>query len=248
MKKKFIALAAISLTMLTACSSQNQTGKFAEKAKLSENEKAFTWWSERSKPFGTLEYLEISESEANDLMKDKFALKIPHFFAAAKSIIEEDLHVDKAERESDVYNLVASGNDLVFSTLIKLKDSEGKYLSYGKVVLKYQYVAIQKQVKLLSQEVSIYNLSEDETYQGKDSMAVLEKLSSLMKLKDQDKLLTKFSEETKENQNNIGKEISLYRTLDQAYKNNSFGKNLVVTFNGAGGIKIIEAAISDYRL
>ncbi|ALS02579.1 hypothetical protein ATZ33_14695 [Enterococcus silesiacus] len=244
MKKKLILLATVTLAVLTAC----QSGKNTAKTKLAEDEQVFTWWADRSKPFGNLEYLEISEKEATELMANKFELKIPRFFDVAKEIIEDDLVSDAVQREPDIYNVVASGNDLVLSSLIKIKDAKGSYLSYGKIELKYQYMGLQKKVKLLSQEVSIYNLSEDETYHGKDATAVLKQLSSLMKLKDQDKLLTKFTEETKESQNNVGKEISLYRTLDKAYKNNSFGKNLVVTFNGAGGIKIIEAAISDYRL
>ncbi|WP_128080816.1 hypothetical protein [Enterococcus crotali] len=103
------------------------------------------------------------------------------------------------------------GNDVVLSSLSKLKDSKGNYLSYGKIELKYQYMDLQKKLKLHSQKVFLYNLLEDEIYHGKNSMTALEQLSSLMKLKDQD-------------------------------------KNLVVIVDEANGIKIIEAANSDYRL
>ncbi|MGX7265067.1 hypothetical protein [Enterococcus crotali] len=243
MKKKLILLLLITTTLMSACAMDKE-----KKSSLTANEEKFTWWVDRDKAFGNFEYPAISEKEAMELMKNKFNLKIPDFFSEAKKIAEKTLVSDGTELDVGVYSIFVTGDEVLFSGMIRMKDSSGHYLSYAKIELKYQYIDIQKKVKLQSQSLSFYNLSNDNTFNERELIQCLKNLSDLLELKDQEKLLTKFNEDTKDSTKLVGKEVSVYRTLDDAYKKNTFGKNLIVTYNQEGNVKIIDAVISDYRL
>lgn len=243
MKKKIILLLLITATLMSACTMNKET-----KSSLANNEEKFTWWSDRDKAFGNFEYPTISEEEAMKLMKNKFKLKIPDFFSKAKKMTEKNLVIANAQLDKGVYSIFATGDEVLLSGMIRVKDSLGNDLSYAKIELKYQYIDIQKKVKLQNQSVSFYNLSKDNVFRERELIQCIENFSGLLELKDQEKLLSKFNEETKDNAKLIGKEVSLYRTLDDAYRKNTFGKNLIVTYDEAGNVKIIDAVISDYRL
>lgn len=247
MKKKFILLFLVVVTLMTACSDKKQTGETAAKNKLPKNEESLTWWSDRTKPFGSLDYPAISEKEALDLMANKFKLKVPDYFDEAKKIVEKNLIFEGTQRE-EVHSIFTEGDNLVFTTLIQANDSQNNHLSYAKIELRYEYIPIQKKVKLLSQELSLYNQKNNEAFSKNNLTAIVKEINSLLHLKDQDKLLTKFTEEIKDDESVKGKDIVIVRRLDQSYKKKIFGQNFGVIFKGSGEVESVYSIIKDERL
>ncbi|MGX7265620.1 hypothetical protein [Enterococcus crotali] len=249
MKQAKIVLMLLPLLFLTACNgtSEKQPESTANH-KLDKSEQKFAWWGDRKTPFGDFEYVNISEKEAHELMENKFKLTIPETVNSAKKLITEDLVFEESEKESDSYSLFTSENMLEFSCFVKYKNKAGKYLSYGEIKLTYNYIPIQKKVKLASEKLVIYNAPDDGIFHGQNVMSTLRNMSSWLDLTDQDKLVKKFEEETKAKESLGNQEIILYRNLDEAKEKRLFGKSFGVKYGANGTIAEIYAVARDYRI
>ncbi|EOH98234.1 hypothetical protein UAW_01415 [Enterococcus haemoperoxidus ATCC BAA-382] len=239
----------LPLLFLTACNgiTEQQPASTANH-KLDKSEQKFAWWEDRKTPFGDFEYRKISEKEAQELMDKKFKVTIPDNINAAKKLIAEDLAIEGSEKEADTYSIYSSENTLAFSCFVKYKNKAGKYLSYGEINLTYNYIPIQKKVKLSSEKLVIYNASDEGIFHGGNAITTLKNMGSWLDLADQDKLVKKFEEESKAKESLINQEIILYRNLDEAKEKRLFGKSFGVKYGANGIITEIYAVARDYRI
>ncbi|ALS01893.1 hypothetical protein ATZ33_11030 [Enterococcus silesiacus] len=249
MKQAKIVLVLLPLVFLTACNgSAEQQPASTANHKLDKSEQKFAWWGDRKTPFGDFEYGNISEQEAQELMEKKFEVTIPENIDSAKKLITKDLAVEGSEKEPDSYSLFTSENTLEFSCFVKYKSKAGKYLSYGEIKLTYNYIPIQKKVKLSSEKLVIYNAPDEGVFHGQDVIATLKNMSSWLDLTDQDKVVKKFEEETKAKESLENQEIILYRNLDEAKEKRLFGKSFGVKYGTNGIISEMYAVARDYRI
>ncbi|WP_321384914.1 hypothetical protein [uncultured Enterococcus sp.] len=66
-----------------------------------KNDAAFVWWGERTRNFGQSEYT-ISEEEINEVVEDKYELKLLPLFEAANEAIDEEFSQDDLTMEEKI--------------------------------------------------------------------------------------------------------------------------------------------------
>ncbi|MCB5954978.1 hypothetical protein [Enterococcus sp. CWB-B31] len=244
--KKIIraCLTAAAGLVISGCS---QTPVSTADKTLPENETAFTWWADRSEPFGNYEYAVTNESEALTALADKFELELLPSFDKAREIMIEDFLIEGTEQEAEEFSFNAYNSTLTFSSKIKFKNEE-KYTSYGTVAAKYQYIETLGKVKLASQKIDIYNDLSDEKFYGADLNHTLRQLGELMELKELDRLLEEFAIQTADTGTLKGKDIVIYEDYQEGQKARLFGKSFGVKYDIEGTLEKIYAYTMDYRL
>lgn len=235
----------LPILLLSACS---QSAKSTVDEPLAENEAVFTWWEERSHAFGSYEYTISDEAKAVSDLEDKFALQLLPSFDSFRSLIKTDFLIDGVTQEPEEFSLYSSDSELNFASLIKFKDQQGQFLSYGTITVQYKYIERIKKVKLYSQRMEIYNATADNRYNGKDLAKTLTAIGEILELKDLAQLLKEFSESTAAPEKLAGQDIVIYEDYQKGKQNQLFGKSFGVTYNENGILEKIYVVTYDYRI
>ncbi|MEI5990819.1 hypothetical protein A5881_002324 [Enterococcus termitis] len=245
MKRVSKGLLLLSLMLFLAGCSAKKASTVEEK--LPKSDESFIWWSERSKQFGSYDYMLKNEQEAFTDLKNKFDLEVVPVFNDTRQIIKEDFLIPDVAQEPEEFSLLAKGTEFSFSSLIKFKDTTGQYSSYGRVTAKYQYLKELDKVKLQSNSVEIFNSVATEGFKGKDLEETLNKLGASLKLEDMDDLLKKFKEATADPEKLKKEEVIIYNHTEMAQKTAIFNKKLSVFYNEDSKLSEIYMTITDLR-
>ncbi|MBM7687453.1 hypothetical protein BCR24_07430 [Enterococcus ureilyticus] len=230
---------------LAGCTQKTQS---TANEQLPKNEAAFTWWSDRSKPFGEYNYTVMDEKQAQDDLENKFHVVLLPSFDKARELIKTDFLLDDVVEEPEEFTINATKRELRFSSQIKFKNLQGQYSSYGTVTAKYDYLEDQKKVRLSNQRIELYNATANEKYNGKNLDDTLKKLGTLLELDDLEQLLKNFKKETADQEKRKGKDIVIYEDFHEGQKKHLFGKSFGVEYNEFGVLEKIYGLTMDYRV
>lgn len=245
--KRLMILSTLTLLIVSlgACS---QTEKSTVDEPLAENEEVFTWWGDRSQVFSDNEYTVNDEAKAISDLENNFDLQLLPSFSVFRSLIKEDFLIDDVVLEPEEFSIYSSGSELNFASLIKFKDQQGQYLSYGTVAVQYKYIEKIKKVKLYSQRMEIYNATADNLYHGKDLLKTLTSIGEALGLENLEQLIETFSESTADVDALAAKDIVIYEDYQKGKQNRLFGKSFGVTYNENGILEKIYVVTYDYRV
>lgn len=248
MKKPQVVILMIVSLLLVACHQTDKKPKSTANELLPANEQKFTWWHERDKPFGSFEYQQLAKDEAEKLMLDKFKLEIPATYPSAQQVVQKNLATDRARKQAVNYTLYSTENELKLSEIETFSEGSDALLSYSEINFIYQYIPIQKNVKLESQSIIIHINTANNQYNDSSTKQLIESLANWLELDDQEIILKKFEEATKDPQQLKHKEVPVFRNFDEAKTKRLFGKGLTVKYNGEGVLSEVYAVAKDYRM
>ncbi|MGG5341931.1 hypothetical protein [Enterococcus sp. AZ192] len=241
MNKKIVTLLLGCLALLVGC-------KKEEAVTLSKEDQAMVWQESQEKTFGKFDYLDVSEKEAQEIMKEKFEIALPKMYTSSLPILEETLQTNENTKEDPVYSVVAAGDSLTMKGVYSYRNKpDGKYYSYAIVELIYQYDKQKKIAWLNSQSIMIYNYPEDGKIYLNEPEEALEKLSALTKVDKLEDKMTTFKKQIDMPAEELqGQEIPLENSLKQAEKDKEVARNLGMTFGDNGTLSAIRVFVKDY--
>ncbi|GGC89685.1 hypothetical protein [Enterococcus wangshanyuanii] len=234
--------------LILACVFSVAGCKKEEQVSINKADQAVSWQKKQEKSFGKFDYLDISEKEAQKIMKEKFAISLPELYTSALPILTETLQTQENVKEEPVYTVVATGNTLVMNGTYSYKNKQdGKYYSYATIEMTYEFDA-QKQITWLSsQDIMIFNYPEQGKVYLNDPMEALEKLAVLTKIEDLDEKITTFKKNIDQPTDEIkGKKLKLENTLKQAEKDHTVARNIGMDFSENGTLSLIRIFVKDY--
>ncbi|MHC5218584.1 hypothetical protein ACYSNR_18250 [Enterococcus sp. LJL128] len=234
--KKLIPILVLGCLLAVGCGKKEDSTL----ANLSSEDKAIVWEEKREKWFGKFDYLEINQTEAKELMTDKFKVKIPDLYEGAEAVFDEQLKSSETTKEAPVCEIVSTGNTLRFTTAYPYKWAGGKYYAYGKVELSYEWDSENEKAYLRYQEAKLYHYSEDGKLYMAEPLKAVEDFAKLVKVEDIEEKLKNFKSDYEK-----AAEGTLYfeQRLDDP-----ISRNINIIFNNKGNIESIVLAINDNRI
>ncbi|MGC6769554.1 hypothetical protein [Enterococcus sp. LJL51] len=238
--KKLIPMFLLGCLLAAGCGKKEDPAA----ATLSSEDQAIVWAEKREKWFGKFDYLEIDQTEAKELMTDKFKVKIPALYEGAEAVFDEQLKSGETTKEKPICEVVSTGNSLRFTTAYPYKWADGKYYAYGKVELTYEWNADRQKAQLKYQEVELSHYSEDNKLYMADPLKAVEGFAKLAKVKDIDDKLATF---TPEYEKAAEETLFFEQTIEQAMSDGLVGRNISVDFGETGTVSSILLFINDNR-
>ncbi|MCA5012189.1 MULTISPECIES: hypothetical protein [unclassified Enterococcus] len=241
MNKKITFLILACVFLIVGCSKKETTT-------LNKSDRAVVWQKTQEKSFGKFEYLDISEKEAQERMKEKFAVTLPEFYTSALPILEETLQTTENSKEKPVYSVVAKGNTLTMHGTYSYKNKQdGKYYSYATVEIIYEFDPEKKLVWLSSQDIMIFNYPGEGKVYLNEPKEALEKLAALTKLEDLKEKIDTFNKNIdKPTEEIAGKKVKVENSLKQAKEDNTVARNIGMDFDSNGTLSVIRVFVKDY--
>lgn len=243
MKVKLILVCVLSFVFLASCDKAQSTS--TNEKSLTAEQKSFVWHKTREKRFSVRDYPSIDETEARKVIQENFQLEIPAFLENGQKVLNENLGMENLV-SSEKYQIYSTETEVTFAYVLDFKNPEGVYVSYGEIILKYQYIESLKTVKLYSQNLSIYNDTTTGKYNGKEFNQTITDLGQLLKLADVDQLLQDFTKKVSEQENIANQGLAIYTTFAKAAKEETFGENFGVIYGDNNVPKKIYAVTIDY--
>lgn len=230
------------LLIVTGCSKQKSTIN----EKLPKEDAAFTWLGERTKNFGSSNY-PVELSEINKVMKEKYQIKFSSLINDSNELVNKEFSGNDIDI-NDSFEIVASEEKLLFSGNKLFEDQQNNILARVKISVDYIYMPDIKKAKLSNQDIEIRTAIKDKKYPGKDFNAFIKPVIEMMKLPESDKAYKLFEEKVNGDKEVIaGQTIKLYDSRDEGKQEGTFGKYLLVQFDGDGIPMNIFLGTSDYR-
>lgn len=222
---------------LTGCSPQENNKK------LSEADQTLTLTVKKDKPIGSYDYLELDKTAAEKLMKEKFELPLPSYLADAVAIINQTFKTEEILKTESSYSILSDGENLTYTLLLSYLDAENKYLNYATIELKYNYLPDKKEVFLQTQEIYLYNATEDEKFHGKELKECLSSFAQLMNVKLDEAATKKLATiETKQTE----AKVYLMFMMEEAEKKKTVGRTLAVEYSEGGTPNRIAIITKDF--
>jgi hypothetical protein len=241
MNKKLAMLFSICLVLIIGCKNE-------AKPTINAEGQAVIWQKSQEKGFGKFNYLDLTETAAQELMTEKFKVKLPKLYESALPILETALQTQENSREEPIYSIVATGNTLVMNGTYSYKDKQdGKYYSYATIEMTYEFDREKKLAWLNTQDIMLFNYPEQGKVYLNDPTETFEKLAALTNVSDLDKKMTTFKKQmNKPAEERKGKKVKLENSLKQAEKEKEVARNLGMDFGDNGTLSVIRIFVKDY--
>ncbi|MEI5993536.1 hypothetical protein [Candidatus Enterococcus mansonii] len=241
-KKSLLLTTVLVVLLLSGCSSQK------EERMLSGVEQTFVYEKTREKPFGELEYMNISEKEALELMKDKFDVAVPDVFDTYKKLGSEQMESEKMPLVSTNYSVYSQGDELYFYGE-KAYGEKADPLLYDTIEFKYNFDRVKKKVVLTNMWISIYNLPmEDGGYRGKNLQQTLELLGSYLQIDDEENFSNFEKVANVPMKNRKNKTIPFFDNRQTAEQEKGLRRAVLVKYGEDGSLVKIMAGFQDLQL
>ncbi|OJG99285.1 hypothetical protein RV18_GL001353 [Enterococcus termitis] len=210
---------------------------------MPENLEAFTWWTDREKPFGEYSYKLSSEAE----IEEKFDLKTLPSREKTIALFKDNFSIEGVTLEPEVTDVQSDGKNLTLKDTILYKNAEELYPSYIEIITMYQYLPELKKAKLYSQTISITNMSVDGQYHGKNFDGLIKELGALLDQKDMDKRIKEFKEKTADKEAIKLSDVSIFSTTESKGEKSLFSANFGVKYGSTGVPMKIYLETTDFR-
>lgn len=232
--KKAKIIIVFCLLFLSGCANSNGKSTAEPKndeAKLSKS---------RTKLFSSLDYPELSKTEAEKLMEEKFDLMMPSFFEQSLTLTQKVLKIENQAQ----YAIKSEAENLTIQGVITGKEaSSSNYI--GSAEAQFQVNQQKQHVYLTKQSILIQNTASDNTLQGESLDLLVRRLGETLELPELDQVMKraekKISQVKDESSNQL---IEIYNDRETAKKQQGVSRLLTISFDEDKRVKEIYGLIS----
>lgn len=220
----------------------------SQPAKVSQADQSFVWQTKQTRAFDSYDYNTTKKAEAMADLTDKLKLRLLPSFEQATEAIQKELAVEGVIQEPEEFVIRSEAKEVHFSSLIKFRNKQGDYLSYGTVTTSYHYLEDLETVKLSTQRITIYNATGDGQYHGHSLLGILDRLGHLLKVDTLENKLEKFIQETRNPETLKGRDLVIYEDFKEKKQAKGIGKSFGVQYNEQGVLEKIYAYTINYTV
>lgn len=233
--KKIQILIIFCLSILVGCTNGN------EKNTTDQKNDGINWSKKRAKLFSTLDYPELSKTEAEKLMEEKFELEIPPFFERSLGAIQKNLRTENQVQyaiKSDaeiltIRGMLTTGMENTFSELSGVVDAQ------------FQVNNQEKKVYLTRQSLVIQNNKMDSEIEWASIRVLLKELGEAMELPDVDEAIKKAEKKIAQLDDKDQEQlVEIYNDGAAAKKKQYASRTLTILCDGNNHYKEIYGLIS----
>lgn len=198
------------------------------------------WSKPRTNLFSSLDYPELSKTEAEKLMEEKFELVIPSFFEQSLALTQKFLRIENQVQ----YSIKSDAEILTIRGVMTGKEDKSPN-SVGLAEAQFQVNQQRKQVYLTKQSILIQNIAAGNALQGDSIRSLVKRVGEAMELPDLDQVM-KQSEKKMAHEKNEGPNqlLEIYNDSETAKKQQRASRILTISYDEKHLVKEIYGLIS----
>lgn len=228
--KKIHVIAIFCLLLLVGCRN------YDEKSSSEQNYDGAKWSKSRSNLFSSMDYPELSKTEAEKLMEEKFDLAMPSFFEESLALTKKLLKMESQAQ----YTIKSEAEILTIRGIVTREETSSSHY-VGLAEAQFQVNQQKQKVYLTKQSIVIQNSD----LQGEPIRSLVRKVGEAMELPDLAQVMEHAEKKIAQaKEQELNQVIEIYNDSEMAQKQQEVSHILTISFNENRLVKEIYGLMS----